>query len=62
MSPKIYFITKDNKFFNSRDNYWYESLSNANYERNRNVLDALVELPKFLGCKVYETTEEDFIF
>lgn len=60
-SPKIYFIAKDDKYYNSRDNYWYSSFTNANYERSRKILDELIKLPKFEGCEVYETTEEAFM-
>lgn len=60
-SPKIYFIQKDGKFYNSRDKYWYTSFVNANYERSRKILDELIKMPKFEGCEVYETTEENFM-
>jgi hypothetical protein len=60
-SPKLYFITKDGKFYNSRDKFYYPSMTNANYERKRDVLDELIKFDKFIGCEVYVTTEEDLM-
>ena len=60
-SPKIYFITKDGKFYNSRDKHWYSSIIHANYERSRVVLDELIKMDRFIGSEVYVITEEDFM-
>ncbi len=61
MSPKIFFITKDGKFYNSRDKHFYESIVHANYERKREVLDELIKIDRFVGCEVYVTTEENLM-
>lgn len=60
-SPKIYFITKDGKFYNSRDKHWYSTITHANYERSRVVLDELIKIDRFIGSEVYVTTEEDLM-
>jgi hypothetical protein len=60
-SPKIYFITKDNKFYNSRDSHWYENIVHANYERKRELLDQLIKIDKFIGSSVYVITEEELM-
>jgi hypothetical protein len=61
MSPKIYFIIRDGKFYNSRDKHWYSTFIHANFERKREVLDEIIKFDKFIGCEVYVTSEEYFM-
>lgn len=60
-SPKIYFITKNGKFYNSRDKHWYSTFTHANFERKREVLDEIIKFDRFEGCEVYVTTEQEFM-
>ena len=61
-SPKIYFITKDGKFYNSIDKYYYPSMFNANCSRNRHALVKLInEVEQFKDCEIYETTEQELM-
>jgi len=60
-SPKMYFITKDGKFFNSRDNHWYSNHIHANFERKKEGLEALLKTDKFKECEIFTTTEDEFM-
>jgi hypothetical protein len=60
-SPKIYFIEKEGRFYNSRDGVWYSTFVLANYERNKKDLESILNFDKFKGCNIYETTEDNFI-
>ena len=62
MSPKIYFIqNQEGKFYNSKDKVWYSNIINANYDRKKQEVQKVLELPVFKECTVYETTEEHYI-
>ena len=62
-SPKVYFITKDGKFYNSKDKMFYSNIVNANYDKNKKGIEFLVENnPFFKGCEIEEVLEEDLFF
>lgn len=62
-SPKIYFVKKDNRFYNSRDNHFYESIVHANYERDLPKLKlAMKNHPILRECEIHVITENDLFY
>lgn len=60
-SPKIYFLkNSEGKFYNSRQKTYFPLIINANYERDRKILDFLVQ-NKFKDHEVHTITENDFM-
>lgn len=57
---KIYFLVNaEGKFYNARNRVFYEEMINGNYERNSKTILDLINLPKFEGCSLYETTDHE---
>lgn len=60
-SPKIHFLKNaDGKFYNSRDKEYFPLVINANFERNKKVLENLIEL-KFKDHEIHTITEHEFM-
>lgn len=59
-SPKIHFIKKDGKFYNSRNQSYESNIIHANYERETNGLKMLLTLDRFKGAEIHTITEHDF--
>lgn len=60
-SPKIYFITKDNKFYNIREKQWYSAVVNATFDKDKKIMNQLIEMPKYIGCSLHIITEHEFM-
>jgi hypothetical protein len=60
-SPKLYFIKRDGKYYNSRDKHWYSQFYHANYEKDRKGLDIMVKMDHLLGSEVVIITELTFM-
>lgn len=59
-SPKIHFVKKGDRFYNSRDNHFYKSIVHANYERDLAKLKkAMTSHPVLKECEIYTITEND---
>ena len=57
-SPKIHFVKKDGRFYNSRDNHFYKSIVHANYEKDLPKLKQAMNLhPILRECEVHTITE-----
>jgi hypothetical protein len=60
-SPKIYFLkNNEGKFYNSRSKTYFTFVINANYERDKRILEALIE-HRFKDHEVHTITEHDFM-
>ncbi len=60
-SPKLYFITKDNLFYNIREKHWHSQIVNATFDKNAKIMNELIELPKYDGCSLHIMTEHEFM-
>jgi len=60
-SPKIHFLkNQEGKFYNSAQRTYFPEIINANYERDKKVLEYLIEV-KFKGHEVHTITEHEFM-
>jgi hypothetical protein len=60
-SPKIHFLkNSEGKFYNSRSKTYFPMFINANYERDRKVLDYLIQ-ERFTDHEVHTVTEHEFM-
>ena len=62
-SPKIYYLKRGDRFYNSKEDYFYESITNANYEKTPQAVQAIINTyPEFSDCEIYSITEDDLFF
>lgn len=60
-SPKIHFLkNSEGKFYNSRQKAYFPEIVNANYERDKKIIEILIEM-KFKDHEVHTITEHEFM-
>jgi len=60
-SPKIHFLkNSEGKFYNSRQRAYFPEIVNANYERDKKIIEILIEM-KFKDHEVHTITEHEFM-